>query len=187
MCTKIHGDKPAYLLFMYDKPERWGVKLKPSNLTTRNKRVYKGATRDGLIDFELAARAGGINQARNAAQANTMQQDLPAQKEIERSREMGRTGRAGMVTGRESYNRDRQDREREGTDDSDVERGTFVSLTNLNSPRGAKLNGSSGIVVDYDSKERRYRVNLDTGQSGLFKKENLMVTNSVFAFTDLLK
>jgi hypothetical protein len=149
--------------------------------------VYKGATRDGLIDPELAARAGGVNQARNAAQANTMQQDVPAQEEIQRSREMGRTGRAGMVTGRESYNRDRQDREREGTDDSDVERGTFVSLTNLNSPRGAKLNGSSGIVVDYDSKERRYRVNLDTGQSGLFKKENLMVTNSVFAFTDLLK
>ena len=178
VCAKIHSDGPAYLLFMYDKAERWGRKMQPTNLTTRNKRVYKGAARGGLIDPELAARAGGVNRARNAAQANTMQQDLPAPEEIERSREMGRTGRAGMVTGRESYNRDRQDRVQ-----GELPPGAMVSVCGLSSPRSQHLNDSCATVIEWLPAQDRYRVQfLHDGSRGMLRASNLILSE----FGDLL-
>ena len=46
------------------------------------------------------------------------------------------------------------------------------------------MNSVQGIVIDFDVDEQRYRVNLDTGHTGLFKRENLL-TDSVPAFSDL--
>jgi hypothetical protein len=198
ICKEIHGTNPAYALFEYSKEATWGKKLNSNALSSRNKRVYKGTrvapAARGLIDADLAERASGTTRARHAACGKDRAGNPTHEEHNAQCEKRGHAGDKQSVA-RKVYAQDLKS-DADGSvkspinlasDDGEPDLGTRVSLTRLNSPRGAKLNGTLGIVVDFDEEKERFRVNLDTGHSGLFKRENLMMTDAVPTFGDLQK
>ena len=53
--------------------------------------------------------------------------------------------------------------------------GDRVRIENLQSPRGQRLNGSYGLVID--STGDRLRVMLDDFSTGMFRPDNLVISN----------
>ena len=135
-----------------------------------------------MIDADLAQRASGTGHARHAA----INKDRAANpNHEEHNAQCKKRGQAGdkLSVATTHYAQDIVDLSNDD-DGREIELGSRVSLTNLLSPRSQKLNSTFGFVVDYDSSKQRYRVNLEAGCTGLFKRENLVADPSV-PFTDL--
>eukprot|EP01043_Picozoa_sp_COSAG02_P036040 COSAG02_NODE_2617_length_8409_cov_2.491697_5_plen_542_part_00 len=181
----------AHLFFGYQQKKDWRHAPYGGNvLSCRSRSIFKRLVECGDLPERLEKLANGVNKARHASiTEDRANEDNLSEEEIA-DQHHRRGQRPPIQPASENYGHNAQENDDDAEECSAkdnnqvIELGSRVTLTDLASPRGSKLNSVQGIVIDFDVNEHRYRVNLDTGHSGLFKRENLL-TNSVPAFSDL--
>ena len=173
----------AHLFFGYQHKKDWGQAYGGNVMSCRDPRIFKRMVDRGDLPERLRKLADGVNKARHASHTeDRANEDNLSEEEIaDQHRRRGQNPPVQSASKHYGHNAEENDDE----DNSQViELGTRVSLIDLTSPRGRDLNSAQGFVVGFDAQEQRYRVNLDTGQSGLFKRDNLMADTTA-AFADL--
>eukprot|EP01046_Picozoa_sp_COSAG06_P006595 COSAG06_NODE_311_length_17771_cov_31.730647_10_plen_531_part_00 len=170
----------AHLFFGYHQKKEWGQSYGGNVMSCRSRNIFKRLVECGDLPERLENLANGVNKARHASITEDRANEDNLSDEQIADQHDRRGQRPPIQLASDGYGHNAQGEE----DEQVIELGSRVTLTNLASPRGRKLNSVQGIVIDFDVDEQRYRVNLDTGHTGLFKRENLL-TDSVPAFSDL--
>ena len=172
VAKKIMGPV-AHLFFGYQHKKDWGQSFGGNVMSCRCRSIFKRMVVCGDLPERLEKLANGVNKARHASHTEDRanEDNLSEEAIADQHRRRGQNPPVQPASGHYGHNAEENDAE----DNSQViELGTRITLNNLTSPRGRELNSTQGFVVGFDAHEQRYRVNLDTGQSGLFKRDNLV-------------
>ena len=158
----------APLLFGYQAKKDFGRQMSANVLSTRAGRknganMFTRMKNRGDLEPRLVPLAAGVNKARHAS----VTEDRANAVNLTREEIADQHTRRGQNPPRESV----ADKEYGHRAEGQLQQGTEVRLHSLT--RASELNDSFGTVLEYLPDKQRYRVELQDGETGLFRHDSL--------------